>query len=75
MTAPKEIKKLVERFHENRDAYRSNQYNETQARHEFIDPFFIALGWDVNNEKKYAETEKTEHEKLIIERQIAATDR
>lgn len=45
MTAPKEIKGLVKRFHENRDVYCSSAYNETQARHEFIDPFFNALGW------------------------------
>lgn len=38
MTAPKEIKRLVERFQENRDVYCSSAYNETQARHEFIDP-------------------------------------
>ena len=49
MTAPTTIMELVERFHRNRDAYRSGHYNETQVRHEFIDPFFIALGWDVNN--------------------------
>ena len=40
MTAPKEIKGLIERFQENRDAYRSSNYNEAQARIEFIDPFF-----------------------------------
>lgn len=38
MTAPKEIKKLIERFQENRDVYCSSAYNEAQARHEFIDP-------------------------------------
>lgn len=38
MTAPKEIKELIERFRENRDVYCSSAYNETQARHEFIDP-------------------------------------
>jgi len=32
MTAPKEIKRLVERFQENRDVYCSGAYNETQAR-------------------------------------------
>jgi len=58
MTAPKEIKRLIERFHENRDVYCSSAYNEAQARHEFIDPFFMALGWDVNNEKGYAEAYK-----------------
>jgi len=55
MSTPKGVKRLVERFRENRDVYCSSAYNETQARHEFIDPFFIALGWDVNNEKGYAE--------------------
>jgi len=44
MTAPKEIKSLVNRFRENRNVYCSNAYNETQARHEFIDLFFIAPG-------------------------------
>lgn len=29
MTAPKEIKKFVERFRENRDVYCSSAYNET----------------------------------------------
>jgi len=45
VTAPKEIKRLVERFRENHDIYSSGAYKETQARHEFIDPFFNALGW------------------------------
>ena len=44
MTAPKEILDLVGRFDRNRDSYRSAQYNETQLRREFLDPFFIALG-------------------------------
>ncbi len=55
MTAPKEINRLIERFQENRDVYCSSQYNEAQARIEFIDPFFKALGWDMTNEKGYAE--------------------
>ena len=38
MPAPALIHELVERFDRNRDAYRSGQYNETQARREFIDP-------------------------------------
>jgi len=40
MTAPREIKRLVERFRENRQAYRSSAYNETKARREFIDLLF-----------------------------------
>ena len=58
MNVPKEIKKLVERFRENRDVYCSSAYNETQARREFIDLLFKALGWDVANEKGYAEAYK-----------------
>jgi len=37
MSLPKDVKKLVERFRENRDVYCSGRYNETQAGHEFID--------------------------------------
>jgi hypothetical protein len=55
---PKEITELVTRFDFNLEAYRSGQYNETQLRREFIDPFFKALGWDVDNEKGYAEAYK-----------------
>ena len=44
MTTPKKINRLIERFQENRDVYCSSQYNEAQARIEFIDPFFRALG-------------------------------
>ena len=58
MTAPSEIIELIERFTRNLDTYRSAQYNETQVRREFIDPFFKALGWDVENEKGYAEAYK-----------------
>jgi len=58
MTVPKIIFELVERFDRNREAYRSAQYNETQLRREFIDPFFKALGWDIDNEKGYAEAYK-----------------
>ena len=58
MTAPKEITALVERFDRNREAYRSSQYNETQLRREFLDPFFEALGWDVTNKQGHAEAYK-----------------
>ena len=58
MPVPQEIFGLVGRFENNREAYRSGQYNETQLRREFVDPFFKILGWDVNNEKGYAEAYK-----------------
>ena len=50
MSLAEDVENLIERFQENRDVYCSGVYNETQARHEFIDPFFVALGWDVDSD-------------------------
>jgi len=58
MGLPKEIADLIERFDRNREAYKSGQYNEMQLRQEFLDPFFGALGWDMNNQQGYAEAYK-----------------
>ena len=58
MSAPREILDLVARFEQQLDAYKSGQYNETQLRREFLDPFFKALGWDIDNEQGYAEAYK-----------------
>ena len=54
----REVSKLVERFDENRESYRSSEYNEAQVRLELINPFFKALGWDMYNEAGYAEAYK-----------------
>ena len=58
MSVPSKVIELVERFESNIEAYKSGQYNETQARREFIDPFFSELGWDVDNRRGYAEAYK-----------------
>jgi hypothetical protein len=58
VSAPQEILDLVARFEQQLDAYKSGQYNETQVRREFLDPFFKALGWDIDNEQGYAEAYK-----------------
>jgi hypothetical protein len=58
VSAPREILDLVARFEQQLDAYKSGQYNETQLRREFLDPFFKALGWDIDNEQGYAEAYK-----------------
>ena len=55
MSVPPEIYELVERFGRNKAAYTSVHYNETQLRREFLDPFFVALGWDVDNKQGWAE--------------------
>lgn len=50
------IKSLVERFDEQKEFYKRAEYNETQTRRDFIDPFWKALGWDIDNENGYAES-------------------
>lgn len=50
------IKSLVERFDEQKEFYKNKDYNETQTRRDFIDPFWKALGWDIDNENGYAES-------------------
>lgn len=53
--AYKKIEKLVKRFAEQIDSYKALDYNETLTRRDFIDPFFKALGWDMDNEQGFAE--------------------
>ncbi len=54
MTAPAIIQNLVNRFRNSRELYRSGRYNEAQLRQEFINPFFEALGWDMDNRSNFA---------------------
>jgi hypothetical protein len=58
MGAPPIVAELVARFERNLETYRSASYNETQVRREFIDPLFMALGWDIENRQGYAEAYK-----------------
>lgn len=55
MPAPAEIRQIVERFEANLDSYRRGAYNETLLRRDFLDPYFKALGWDIDNSGGYAE--------------------
>ena len=49
----KNIKQLIKKFSSNYSYYAksSSSYNETQARKDFIDPFFESLNWDLQNKK------------------------
>lgn len=49
------VAELAQRFEEQYDSYKKSDYNETLTRRDFIDPFFKALGWDIDNEQGYAE--------------------
>ena len=50
MRAPKEVEDLVKNFKTNIEAHKSGRYNEEQLRTDYLNPFFIALGWDVSNQ-------------------------
>ncbi|MDE3091716.1 MAG: restriction endonuclease subunit M, partial [Chloroflexota bacterium] len=52
------IGERAELFARNRDQYRGADYKEAQLRHEFLDPFFGALGWDVSNAQGWSEQYK-----------------
>ena len=44
-----QIQTLVQKFESNYKHYMSAAYSESEARQDFIDDFFIALGWDVTH--------------------------
>jgi adenine-specific DNA-methyltransferase len=70
------IKKLVNRFKENTIDYKKASYNETLTRRDFIDPFFKALGWDIDNEQGLSESyrEVVHEDRLQIEGRSKAPD-
>ncbi len=53
--ALQKISSLVEQFSEHIELYKKNSYDEAQLRIDFINKFWKALGWDVENEKGAAE--------------------
>ncbi len=47
---PSIVSDLIERFEQNRDAYKSQAYNETQLRREFLD-HFESRGWKIRHDR------------------------
>ena len=47
--APDSMKRLVDHFDQNRRVFLSGDCKEEQLRLEFLNPFFTALGWDMDN--------------------------
>ena len=58
MSVPEAVLELIEKFEANRRDYASGSYNEARLRQEFLNPFFEALGWDMQNRQGYAEAYK-----------------
>ncbi|MFL0095489.1 Eco57I restriction-modification methylase domain-containing protein [Tenacibaculum maritimum] len=52
------ITDLVTKYEANREAYLKANYNETQLRTDFLDPFFTLLGWDITNKKGKSTNER-----------------
>jgi predicted type IV restriction endonuclease len=48
-SAPKEVIDLIEQFERNIESFKGQGYSEAQVRQQFINPFFEALGWDMQN--------------------------
>lgn len=70
------IQKLIERFAEHRKAYHAADYNEAKTRQDFINPFFKALGWDVDNENGMSEAyrEVIYEDKVVVRGKAKAPD-
>jgi len=66
MPAPESIRKLVETFEQNISDYRLHK-NETELRLQFLNPFFEALGWDMNNIKGRDENHKEVAHEFSVE--------
>ena len=74
--AKKQISQLIERFDDHIDEYKRGSYNETQTRVDYINPFFKALGWDIDNEQGLAEAyrEVIHEDKIKIGKTTKAPD-
>ena len=68
--ALKTITGLIRRFDEQYSSYKNHSHNETLTRRDFIDPFFKALGWDVDNQNGYAEA----YHEVIHEDRVKISD-
>jgi hypothetical protein len=75
-TVPQVIHELVAKFTEHEEMYRRGDYNETMLRRDFLDPFFAAIGWDIENKKGYAEAfrEVIHEDSLKVELSVKAPD-
>lgn len=70
------VTNLVERFTEHQKDYHLPEYNEQKARQDFINPFFKALGWDIDNEKGDSEAyrEVIYEDKVVVRGKAKAPD-
>ncbi len=74
--AHEKITELVSIFEEQHESYHRSAYDEAKTRGDFINKFFRALGWDVDNDEGYAEAyrEVIPEDKLKIGGNMKAPD-
>lgn len=70
------IQELVTKFKNNEEFYTSNSFKEEEAKVEFINPMFEALGWDVHNKQNLGPSFKEVifEESLAIGKETKAPD-
>ncbi|GHU33033.1 adenine methyltransferase [Spirochaetia bacterium] len=70
------LKDLTDLFAVNYAQYKSNAYDESNTRTDFIDKFFEILDWDVRNEQGFSENyrEVVREDKVVINGQKKAPD-
>ena len=68
MKRKEQLRCLVERYDSDLTYYRSSRYNETQLRTDFLDQFFIILGWDITN----SNGKPTNEREVLVEESLKA---
>ncbi len=66
MEKKKKVADLVSRFEQDFDYYKSDRYNETLLRSDFLDPLFELLGWDIKN----AQGKSTNEREVLLEESL-----
>ena len=68
MEKKKQIADLVSRFEQDLAYYKSDRYNETLLRSDFLDPLFELLGWDIKN----TQGKSTNEREVLLEESLKA---
>lgn len=68
MEKKKLVADLVSRFNQDFDYYKSERYNETLLRSDFLDPLFELLGWDIKN----TQGKSTNEREVLLEEPLRA---
>lgn len=63
MNKQTQLKTLVDKYQNDIKYYRSDKYNETQLRTDFLDQLFLILGWDITN----AAGKSTNEREVLVE--------